>query len=81
MWMRRRITETRRIEEKKNNERVSGEIQERRQLTESITEIKIELIGHIVRHNDFINIIFEEKNQEKKPKIENKILRRVTRFD
>ncbi|KAI5695438.1 hypothetical protein M8J77_005016 [Diaphorina citri] len=65
MWMWRRMTKTRWIE-KKSNERVLEEVGESRQLIKTIEKRKIKLIGHIIRHNNFITNIFEGKIQGKK---------------
>uniref|UniRef100_A0A8D8M2F8 Uncharacterized protein n=1 Tax=Cacopsylla melanoneura TaxID=428564 RepID=A0A8D8M2F8_9HEMI len=60
----RRMTKTRWIE--KINERVLEELQERRHLMKTIETRKIKLVGHIIRHNEFINNIFEGKVPGKK---------------
>lgn len=67
MWMWRRMTKTRWIE-KKSNVMLLEEIQERRYLMKSIEKRKIKLVGHIIRHNNFINNIFEGKIQGKIPR-------------
>ncbi|KAI5734042.1 hypothetical protein M8J77_001775 [Diaphorina citri] len=51
---------------KKSNERVLEEVGESRQLIKTIEKRKIKLIGHIIRHNNFITNIFEGKIQGKK---------------
>ncbi|KAI5717312.1 hypothetical protein M8J77_003669 [Diaphorina citri] len=60
MWMWRRMTKTSWIE-KKSNERLLREIRESRQLMNTIESRRIKLIGHIIRHNSFINNIFERE--------------------
>ncbi|KAI5727290.1 hypothetical protein M8J77_000272 [Diaphorina citri] len=54
--------------EKKSNERVLAEVKERRYLMNFIASRKIKLIGHIIRHNDFLSNIFEGKVEGKKPR-------------
>ena len=49
--------------EKKSNERVLAEVNERRSLMESIQRRKIKLIGHLIRHNEVMKNIFEGKIQ------------------
>jgi len=54
--------------ERKSNERVLDEIGEKRSLMIHIIERKIKLIGHIMRHNDFLNNIFEGRIMRRRPR-------------
>lgn len=45
----------------KTNEAVLNEVNERRTMINKIMKSKMELIGHLIRHNEFITIIKEGK--------------------
>uniref|UniRef100_A0A8D8RMY9 Craniofacial development protein 2 n=1 Tax=Cacopsylla melanoneura TaxID=428564 RepID=A0A8D8RMY9_9HEMI len=60
MWIWRRMTKTKWIE-RKRNETILEEIKESRNLIESIMKRKIKLVGHLLRHNNFIINIIEGK--------------------
>lgn len=62
MWMWRKMTRTS-WTEKKTNERVLQEVGERRNLMKSIAKRKVKLIGHLIRHSDFMKNIFEGRIQ------------------
>ncbi|KAI5731180.1 hypothetical protein M8J77_006038 [Diaphorina citri] len=67
IWMWRKMNKTSWVE-KKSNERVLAEVKERRYLMNFIASRKTKLIGHIIRHNDFLSNIFEGKVEGKKPR-------------
>lgn len=54
--------------DKKRNEQVLKEVRGKRQMMKMIESTKTKLIGHIIRHNDFITNIFEEEVTGKKPR-------------
>lgn len=58
MWLWRKMTKTS-WTEKKTNQQILIEIVERRSLLENILKRKVKLIGHLIRHNQFIGNIFE----------------------
>jgi hypothetical protein len=58
MWMWRKMTKTSWIE-RKSNKRVLEKVKKRRSLIEPLEKRKIKLIGHLMRHNDFMKNIFE----------------------
>lgn len=58
MWLWRKMTKTS-WTEKKTNQQILIEIVERRSLLENIMKRKVKLIGHLIRHNQFIGNIFE----------------------
>jgi len=60
MWLWRRMTRIRWIE-RKRNETILEEIGETRSMWTLIMKRKIKLVGHLLRHNDFITNIFEGK--------------------
>jgi hypothetical protein len=47
--------------ERKTNEIVLQEVREKRNIMSHILKRKTKLIGHLIRHNTFINNIFEGK--------------------
>lgn len=58
MWFWRKMCKTS-WREKKSNEKLLSEIKERRQLIQSLESRQIKLIGHTIRHNNFLCNIFE----------------------
>lgn len=65
MWIWRRITRTSWVE-RKTNEQVLREVNEGRTLLRDIRRRKAKMIGHIVRHSEFLVNIFEGKVLGKK---------------
>lgn len=65
MWLWRKMTKTS-WTERKTNEKVLQEIGERRNLLGTILKRKTKLIGHLIRHNSFIENIFEGRLQGKR---------------
>lgn len=54
--------------ERKSNERVLNEIGEKISLMIHITERKMKLNGHIIRHNNFLNNLFERRIMGRRPR-------------
>lgn len=67
MWMWRRMTRTSWIE-RKRNETILEEIEERRNLITSIMKRKVKLVGHLLRHNEFITNIIEGRVLGRRPR-------------
>jgi len=65
MWFWRRMTKTS-WTERKSNVIILHEINENRELLKVIAKRKIKLLGHVLRHNNFLQNIFEGKVLGKK---------------
>ncbi|KAI5755057.1 hypothetical protein M8J77_013699 [Diaphorina citri] len=67
MWLWRRMTRTSWME-RKRNEKILEEIGEERNLMKTLMKRKIKLVGHLLRHNDFITNILEGKVEGRRPR-------------
>lgn len=67
MWLWRKMTKTRWVD-RKTNERVLEEVGEKRQLMKTIENRKIKLIGHLLRHSEFLSNIFEGRVEGSRPR-------------
>jgi len=67
IWLWRKMTKTNWMK-RKSNERGLKEIGEKRSIMINIMERTIKFIGHIIRHNNFLNNIFEGKIMGRRPR-------------
>ena len=67
MWLWRRMTRTK-WTERKRNETIMEEIEEKRNIMTSLMRRKVKLVGHLLRHNNFITNIIEGKVAGRRPR-------------